>query len=236
MKKLYQGFVIPLLIAIVALLGIGSGIYVYINNKSADKLQESTKDVLKTPTTTDIISQTQKPLKESTTVNKISTTTPKTMDNGLVSTEIIQLTSGTRTLTKTATSTTTTMTGNDGSYSKITMSKEEENYIKNNTVYGCGNESCFIQNFKQCLSDNVSTKIADFFMSSVYYEIKNKTLDGCNILFKYTESPNLDWVNKEMICTANNKLDFKSAMTDMFSLALSGNIICEGPLYKIFHP
>jgi hypothetical protein len=57
MKKYNQGFVIPLLIAIIALLGISGGAYVYVNNKSADKLENSLKEISKNTgaTTTNVV-------------------------------------------------------------------------------------------------------------------------------------------------------------------------------------
>ncbi len=47
MKNYKKGFVIPLVIAIVALLGIGGGTYVYVNNKSAEKIENSLKEIAK---------------------------------------------------------------------------------------------------------------------------------------------------------------------------------------------
>ncbi len=47
MKNYKQGFAIPLIIAFIALLGIGGGSYVYVNRKSAEKLENSLKDVSK---------------------------------------------------------------------------------------------------------------------------------------------------------------------------------------------
>lgn len=47
MKNYKKGFVIPLVIAIIALLGIGGGGYVYVNKKNADKLENSLKKISK---------------------------------------------------------------------------------------------------------------------------------------------------------------------------------------------
>ncbi len=45
MKNYKKGFVIPLVIAIIALLGIGGGAYVYVNNKSTEKIEINTKKI-----------------------------------------------------------------------------------------------------------------------------------------------------------------------------------------------
>lgn len=47
MKNYKQGFAIPLIIAIIALLGIGGGSYVYVNKKSAEKTENSIKEITK---------------------------------------------------------------------------------------------------------------------------------------------------------------------------------------------
>jgi hypothetical protein len=52
MKNYKKGFVIPLVIAIVALLGIGGGAYVYVNKKSAEKLENSIREISKNSTAT----------------------------------------------------------------------------------------------------------------------------------------------------------------------------------------
>ncbi len=72
-------------------------------------------------------------------------------------------------------------------------------------------------------------------MGSMYYEIKNKTQNGCNLAFKYTEYPNPDWVNKEMICEVDNKLRFEDSSQEMFTNAtLKGNPSnCSGSFYEI---
>ena len=45
MKNYKQGFAIPLIIAIIALLGIGGGSYVYVNKKNADKIENSLEGI-----------------------------------------------------------------------------------------------------------------------------------------------------------------------------------------------
>ncbi len=47
MKNYKQGFAIPLIIAIVALLGIGGGSYVYVNKKSAEKVENYLNEISK---------------------------------------------------------------------------------------------------------------------------------------------------------------------------------------------
>ncbi len=57
MKNYKKGFVVPLIIAIIALLGIGGGTYVYVNKKNTEKLEKSLKEISnsKTATTTNIV-------------------------------------------------------------------------------------------------------------------------------------------------------------------------------------
>jgi len=152
-------------------------------------------------------------------------------ENIIINTE---LKSGTQTKIQTATSTTVILKG-DNFQSTTTISKEEEGYIKNNTIYKCGNEKCFEKNFASCTPDNATINMGGF-LGSVYYEIKGKAQQGCNLLFKYTEYPDPNWVNKEMICKVNNSLGFESATMDMFQLVSSGKLECTGPLYKILQP
>lgn len=75
MKNNKQGFVIPLLIAIIALLGIGGGAYVYVNNKNADNLENSFKEIAKNQVATTTL-----PVENNLTNNQIQTTT-KSIDN-----------------------------------------------------------------------------------------------------------------------------------------------------------
>jgi ketosteroid isomerase-like protein len=67
MKNYKKGFVIPLIIAIIALLGIGGGAYVYVNKKSAEKLENSFKEIAKnqvaTTTNTSERSSTTEPVR-----------------------------------------------------------------------------------------------------------------------------------------------------------------------------
>lgn len=234
MKNYKKGFVIPLIIAIIALLGVGGGAYVYVNKKITNKSKTPQEKILQnqeSTTGTSSVKINENPKEELTqnTNNAINTQIPTTV------TTTIKLKTGTKTIIKTATSTTSIFVGIDGSKSTLVTSKEEEEDLRKNTTYACGNEKCFAESFRSCSPTSVST-IDNLFLVSVYYEIKGGTQNGCSLAFKYTRHPSPDWVEKEMICTVDNKLDFQSATEEMFSLVTSGDLKCTGPLYDIFKP
>lgn len=235
MKNAQKGFA-PILLILLAVAVIGGGVYVYDQKNDLGIFGE--KEVLDVPT---IIEEKKEDKNNYLEIDKekvVNTNSfeeempEKKSENIVVNT---QLKSGLQTKIQTATSTTIIFKSNDGLNSTTTISKEEEDYIKNNTVYKCGNEECFEKNFASCTPDNATINMGGF-LGSVYYEIKGKAQQGCNLLFKYIEYPNQEWANKEMICSVDNNLGFESATMDMFQLVSSGELECTGPLYKILHP
>jgi hypothetical protein len=97
----------------------------------------------------------------------------------------------------------------------------------------CGSEDCFKEKFITC---QPSTLKADGgLMGVAYYRIIGPDIGGCKMVFKYTASPNPDWVNKEMICVFDNKIDFQKSIENTFDGIMKGSIICSGPLYTILH-
>lgn len=114
------------------------------------------------------------------------------------------------------------------------MSKEDEDYLKANTFYSCGDEKCFNEKFASC-SPVTMTSDAQIF-GAVSYDVRNKTKNGCNVAFKYTKYSDPSWVGKEMVCEVNNKIGFQEAWSKVFENVTNGTLKCTGPLYTILHP
>ena len=227
MNKTNQGFIIPAMIAIVLILTLGGSTYVYLESKkipkieSTDIINNDTPVIYQNNTITTTSSEVKDESNSSSTINKETST---------ITTEIK---GGTKTVTKTATSTKTLFVGNDGSKSSITISKEEEEYIKKDTVYSCDNENCFNESFKNCTQATMTT--ADLgFLGKLFYEIKPKTQNICTLTFKYLEHPNPEYKGKEMTCEVNNKLGFENSSEEMYyNATLKGNPSnCSGTFYE----
>lgn len=103
------------------------------------------------------------------------------------------------------------------------------------TTVDCKDANCFNQKFISC---EPATLQADDGVGygAANYKIIGKTATGCNITFKYTKYPDPSWVNKEMTCEFDNKLDFKASMTKVFSGVSTGAVVCKGPLFEILRP
>jgi len=98
------------------------------------------------------------------------------------------------------------------------------------TSENCGSENCFEEKFKVC---EPATLLAESSLGSIYYEIVKKEQAGCAVKMKYTVNPNPEWVNKEMVCTLDNKADFQTAVVDAFKKLFAKQLICTGPLYEV---
>lgn len=118
--------------------------------------------------------------------------------------------------------------------SSITINKEEEEYLKENTFYSCGNEKCFNEKFASCLPVTMTSDAQIFW--AVLYEVKNKTQNGCRVAFKYTRYPDPKWVDQEIVCEVNNKIGFQEAWSKVFENVTNGTLKCTGPLYDILRP
>ncbi len=112
MKKSQKGFIIPAMIAIVLILTISGGIYVYLESKKFSKIEIENIDIVASSTDTinNIQTTSQKsPVVATSSENKNEN---NSASNSKTTTEIKN---GTKTVTKSATSTKTLFTGNDGS-------------------------------------------------------------------------------------------------------------------------
>jgi hypothetical protein len=58
------------------------------------------------------------------------------------------------------------------------------------------------------------------------YEIIGYSNGLCSVKSEFTEHPDLNWLNKEMVCGYDNTVDFISATMDMNN--------CNGELYRLF--
>lgn len=94
----------------------------------------------------------------------------------------------------------------------------------------CGSEDCFQQKFATC---QPATLKADVDFASVDYKIIGPATGGCKMTFKYTTNPNPEWVNKEMTCTFDSKINFQKSMENVFNGVIDGSVVCTGPLYNI---
>jgi hypothetical protein len=235
MKKNNQGFIVPTMIAIVLILILGGGTYVYLESKKVNKAEIDNMKTEVMTTSTSVTGNTPSTPQD----NQPTSTSPKNVDQSTSSvsniTDTVVVTKkkdGNKTVTKSATSRTSTFIGNDGSISSITTSKEEEEYIKKNTIYSCGNENCFNENFKNCTTVTMTSDLE--ILGKIFYEIKPKTQNVCTLTFKYLRHPNPEYTGKEMTCEVNNKLSFENSSTEMYlNSTLKGNPSnCSGSFYE----
>jgi pantothenate kinase len=94
----------------------------------------------------------------------------------------------------------------------------------------CGTQDCFEEKFAACAASKLT---AESDLGSIYYEILEPTTTGCSVKMKYTQNPNPEWENKEMICEMDNSVAFEKAVEQTFDKVMSKEIVCQGPLYTI---
>jgi len=97
-------------------------------------------------------------------------------------------------------------------------------------IVDCGDENCFVDKFASCLPSKMTSDIDG--MGAVFYQIIGPQNGGCSMIFKYTQNPNPDWVNKEMTCVFDNKIELEKATEKVFNSIFDGSLICTGPLYS----
>jgi hypothetical protein len=96
----------------------------------------------------------------------------------------------------------------------------------------CGSQDCFTKAFAACTPATLTTSIVGF--AGVSYKIIGPANGGCKITFEYTTNPNPAWVDQPMTCTYNNKLDFQTALTNVFNAVLQKKSNdCVGPLVAV---
>jgi hypothetical protein len=95
----------------------------------------------------------------------------------------------------------------------------------------CGSTDCFQQKFAVCQPATVNINAGG--LGAVAYKIIGPVTGGCKMIFKYTTNPNPNWVNKEMTCTYDNKIDFQKSIENTFNEVIKGTVTCLGPLYTI---
>lgn len=119
-----------------------------------------------------------------------------------------------------------TQTGNAGGLEV----KTNINTIVTKTV-DCGDKICFNKKFSTCESATIQSDTQG--LGAVSYKILGPAPGGCSITMKYTKNPNPDWVNKEMTCTFDNKVDFETSVQKTFNGVIHGTVTCQGPLYTL---
>lgn len=115
-------------------------------------------------------------------------------------------------------------------------SSESENIKVNisapvTTTVNCGSKECFSSHFASCTANSTINSDAGF--AAFFAKIIGPATGGCKVTMKYTSNPNPDWVNKEMTCVMNNKIEIEASIQETFSGIMDGSITCEGPLYEL---
>lgn len=83
--------------------------------------------------------------------------------------------------------------------------------------------ACFEPKFKACEPAKVSASLGQTVTYS--YEIIGPEGGLCRVKSKFLKNPNPDFLNKEMVCSYDNKKDFSIAAQDLSK--------CSGPLYEL---
>ena len=97
-------------------------------------------------------------------------------------------------------------------------------------VINCVDKNCFQSKFSKC---EPATLKADIAFASAEYKIVEPANGGCKMTFKYTKNPNPEWVNKEMTCSFDNKIEFEKSFQNTFNRVVEGKVVCSGPFYTI---
>jgi hypothetical protein len=107
-------------------------------------------------------------------------------------------------------------------------------HIKTDVVQtvNCGSEDCFEQKFTLCEPASLELDIG---FAAFHYQILGPAAGGCKMTVKYTKNPNADWVDKEMTCVFDNKIDFEKSAQNTINGVIKDEVVCEGELYDIFH-
>lgn len=99
------------------------------------------------------------------------------------------------------------------------------------TTSNCDTLACFSQKFARCEPSEFQSQ--ETLGASAYYKIIGVVPGGCSMVFKYPRNPNPNWMNKEMTCTFDNKIDFEKSVQKTIENVMGGKEICSGPLYGI---
>lgn len=100
------------------------------------------------------------------------------------------------------------------------------------SAVNCGTPECFSPQFSSC-TPNATIESGIEGLGTYRAQIIGPKAGGCEVTMKYTENPNSEWVNKDLICTLNNKLDYNAAFQEAYEGIFDGSLVCKGPLYLI---
>ncbi len=131
----------------------------------------------------------------------------------------------------------TTKISQDVRLSELATSSSNENSATPGSIHveadvkvssDCGiSLDCFNDKFLTC-----SPAYTEFGLGpvAVRYEILKKVSNGCQITMKYTKNPSPEWLNKDMVCTFDNKVNFLKATEQVMQTIQSDPNNCKGPL------
>lgn len=94
------------------------------------------------------------------------------------------------------------------------------NYDQNSTVA----KNCFDQKFSKCEPAKAEFALPDIGLK-YYYEITGPNGNYCFVKSKFLLNPNPNWINKEMLCSLDQRKDFETAVKD--------TRFCSGELYNL---
>jgi hypothetical protein len=92
----------------------------------------------------------------------------------------------------------------------------------------CGYENCFEEKFAACQAATLQADAGA--LGSFEYKIIGPVTGGCKVTMKYPSNPNPEWVNKELTCVLDNKIDLEESVGNTFDGILDGTVVCEGLL------
>lgn len=103
------------------------------------------------------------------------------------------------------------------------------------TIATCVTKECLYQNFSSCNPSSAEFGLGDVSTTQleVYYQILGLVPGGCKMSYRYTQNPNPDWINKDITCVYDNKLDFQQALTEEMNEVTLGTSDCSGPLMDV---
>ncbi len=85
---------------------------------------------------------------------------------------------------------------------------------KVNKTVNCGAKGCFDKNFLTCEPASLTITVPDEENYEMYYEIKKKESDTCEVYARMNKYPLPQWVGAEMVCFLKPSRDFDKTMHD----------------------
>lgn len=94
-------------------------------------------------------------------------------------------------------------------------------------------QACLYKAFTDCQKATyVSDQAFATLIGVAKWTINGLGKNGCNMTLVYLNNPNPNWVNKDLTCTFDNKIDFQTSTQNTMNNAINGgNTDCTGSLY-----